>query len=240
MKFFCLFLLILPVPISAQSPAVEFDSVNTLVRDGNISKQDAIIKIRELIPKLRDYFYNNEGQATGKDNRIFPLQGYDASAIGGVNGSGYAAKGYDYFDGNRHGGHPAHDIFIHDSNRDCLDDYTGKPVNVLSMTGGVVIAAESEWEPGSDLRGGKYIYIYDPASGGIFYYAHNNNIFVKPGDIVNAGDVIAECGRTGLNAFKKRSPTHLHIMYLHIEDGYPKPQNIYDELLNSILVSRLR
>jgi hypothetical protein len=95
-----------------------------------------------------------------------------------------------------------------------------------------VIASESEWDTDSDLRGGKYIYVYDYVSDGIFYYAHNSEIFVKPGDILNAGDIIAHVGRTGLNAYKKRSPTHLHIMYLVTEDGYPKPKNIYGDLLD--------
>ncbi len=161
------------------------------------------------------------------------MQGYTSASIGGVNGSGYQPNGYDYFDGNKHGGHPAQDIFIVDKNQDNLDDYTKEPVNILSVSNGVVIACESEWEITSDLRGGKYIYIYDPAYEGIFYYAHNSEIFVKPGDVVKAGDMIAHCGRTGLNAYKKRSPTHLHLMFLQVEDGYPKPKNIYNELQNA-------
>lgn len=225
--------LFLVCAFSQDNPCIEFNKLNTQVRDGTISRSEAISKIRELIPFIRDYFYKNGGTETERSGWVFPLEGYNASAIGGVKGSGYIQKGYDYFDGNNHGGHPAHDIFIYDGNQDELDDYTSKPVNVLSMTNGVVIASEAEWEPGSNLRGGKYIYIYDPASEGIFYYAHNRNIFVKPGDIVKAGGVIAECGRTGLNAYKKRSPTHLHIMYLHIEDGYPKPENIYNDLLTA-------
>lgn len=218
---------------SRTNPCLDFNTLNTQVRDGLISREEAQAKIRDLIPAIREYFYANGGTDSHYEDWVFPLQGYDASAIGGVNGSGYKPKGYDYFDGNRHGGHPAHDIFIHDRNQDDVDDYTNNPVSVLSMTNGVVVATEPDWEPGSNLRGGKYIYIYDPATDGLFYYAHNYQIFVKPGDIVKAGDVIAECGRTGLNAYKKRSPTHLHIMYLRIEDGYPKPEDIYEYLLSA-------
>jgi peptidoglycan LD-endopeptidase LytH len=215
------------------NPCEEFNSINTRVRDATISKDDAQPIIRELMPRLREYFYKNSGKESSRNEWVFPLAGYDASAIGGVNGSGYIEKGYDYLDGNNHGGHPAHDIFIHDGDQDGLDDYTGKPVSVLSMTNGVVVAAEPEWEPGSSLRGGKYIYVYEPATEGLFYYAHNSRILVKPGDMVNTGDTIAEVGRTGLNAYKKRSPTHLHIMYLQVEDGYPKPYNIYKDLLSA-------
>ncbi len=216
-----------------KNPCEEFNDLNTKVRDGLISRDDARNKIRELLPKVKEYFYKNGGTELTDKNWVFPLQGYTSASIGGVNGSGYQAKGYDYFDGNKHGGHPAHDIFIIDNNQDDLDDYTKKPVNILSISNGVVVACEPEWETSSGLRGGKYIYVYDPAYDGIFYYAHNSGIFVKPGDIVNAGDVIANCGRTGLNAYKKRSPTHLHLMFLQVNDGYPEPKDIYGELLNS-------
>lgn len=216
-----------------ENPCDEFNDLNTKVRDGLISRDDAQNQIRELIPKIKEYFSKNGGTEISDKEWIFPLEGYTSASIGGVNGNGYQAKGYDYFDGNKHGGHPAQDIFIIDKNQDNLDDYTKEPVNILSVSNGVVIACESQWETTSDLRGGKYIYIYDPAYAGIFYYAHNSEIFVKPGDVVKAGDVIAHCGRTGLNAYKKRSPTHLHLMFLQVEDGYPKPKNIYNELLNA-------
>jgi len=223
----------LSVSSAQTNPCPEFNSINTKVRDGLISREEAQSKIRELIPSIRQYYYSSGGTNSGYEDWVFPLEGYSASAIGGINGNGYKPRGYDYFDGNRHGGHPAQDIFIHDRDQDEFDDYTGEPVNVLSVTNGIVVAAEPDWEPGSDLRGGKYIYIYDPATEGLFYYAHNRQIFVKPGDIVKAGSVIAECGRTGLNAYKKRSPTHLHLMYLHIEDGYPNPENIYKYLISA-------
>jgi hypothetical protein len=214
-------------------PCDEFNDLNTKVRDGLISRDDARNGIRELLPKIKEYFSQNGGTEITDKDWVFPLKGYTSASIGGVNGSGYQSKGFDYFDGNKHGGHPAHDIFIYDRNQDNLDDNTGKPVDILSVSNGVVIACEPDWNSDSDLRGGKYIYIYDPSYEGIFYYAHNSRIFVKPGDILKAGDKIAECGRTGLNAYKKRSPTHLHLMFLQVEDGYPKPKNIYDELLNA-------
>jgi len=215
------------------NPCDEFNSLNTKVRDGLISRVDAQNQILQLLPKIKEYFSQNGGTEITDKNWVFPLKGYTSASIGGVNGSGYQPKDYDYFDGNKHGGHPAHDIFIHDRNQDDVDDNTGKPVDVLSVSNGVVIACEPDWDAASGLRGGKYIYIYDPSYEGIFYYAHNSKIFVKTGDVVKAGDKIAECGRTGLNAYKKRSPTHLHLMFLQVEDGYPKPKNIYNELLNA-------
>jgi murein DD-endopeptidase MepM/ murein hydrolase activator NlpD len=105
------------------------------------------------------------------------------------------------------------------------------------MTGGIVVSVENEWYPQSKLRGGKYIWIYDISSEALVYYAHNKEIFVRVGDIVSPGDIIAKVGRTGLNAYKKRSPTHLHLTYLRVRDGYPKPENIFSDLKNALTAS---
>ncbi len=212
---------------------VDFNSLNTKIRDGFFSKEEALMQVQTLIPKLKKYLDNKGRQEVAKSNTVFPVQGYKSNAIGGKNGSGYVALGYDYFDGNKHGGHPAHDIFIEDINQDCIDDNTKKTVNVLSMTGGIVIATENDWDIKSNLRGGKYIWIYDLFSNSFFYYAHNSKVLVQPCDIVKSGDTIAIVGRTGLNAFKKRLPTHLHIMQLKLDnDNYPRPVDCYKGLIN--------
>ena len=210
----------------------DYNSLNNKVRDGLIEKDEALKQIQTLLPQLKTYFYKNGGKDISKSNWVFPVQGYNPKSIGGTNGSGYIATGYDYFDGNKHKGHPAQDIFIADRNQDCLSDVTKKPVNVLSMTGGIVIATETTWDTTSVLRGGKYIWIYDPSSNSFFYYAHNNKVLVHPCDIVKPGDTIATVGRSGLNAFKKRSPTHLHLMQLKLDDtNYPKPIDCYKDLI---------
>jgi peptidoglycan LD-endopeptidase LytH len=221
---------------SIKNVCVQFDELNTQVRDGEISRKDAIEQIRKLIPEIKNYFFTNGGYEYTYEQWVFPLKGYGSSAIGGTNGSGYNAKGYDYFDGNRHGGHPAHDIFINDRNQDDMDDNTGEPVDVLSMSSGVVVALEKEWAPKSDLRGGKYIWIYDTYSESMFYYAHNRKVVVNVGDIVKPGDKIAEVGRTGLNAYKKRSPTHLHFSLMPVKDGVIKPENPYEDLINARVI----
>ena len=100
------------------------------------------------------------------------------------------------------------------------------------MAGGIVIAYDPTWKPGSILEGGHYLWIYDPQTNGIFYYAHNSKLFVKPGDIVKPGQRIAWCGRTGKSASEKRSPTHLHITYLKVKlDGSLPPEDLYQDLL---------
>jgi murein DD-endopeptidase MepM/ murein hydrolase activator NlpD len=98
------------------------------------------------------------------------------------------------------------------------------------MTGGVVVALEKEWQPGSKMRGGKYIWIYDPANDLLVYYAHNEELFVALGTIVKPGDLLATMGRSGLNAAKRRSPTHLHFSVLRIIEGKPVPMPVYREL----------
>lgn len=164
---------------------------------------------------------------------VFPVEGYGTGDIGG-GGTGYITGEYDYFKKGAKGFiHPAHDIFVRDRNQDNLDDRTGKPVYILSVNDGIVITVNTGWTPQSTLKGGNYIYIYDPYMDAMVYYAHNDSVFVKPGDLVKRGDKIATMGRTGLNAYPKRSPTHLHFMTLKIDNGYPKPYNPLPELKDS-------
>jgi len=218
-------------PVSTSTSAAErFNSLNTLVRDGKIGREAARKELKRLLAELRTEYYRKGGADCGKDAWVFPLAGYDAHAITGGRNKGYIASGYDYFTGNRHGGHPAFDVFIHDRNQDSLDDRTGKPVKVLSLTGGIVVALEREWKQGSTLRGGKYLWVYDPSNDLLVYYAHNSDLFVKLGEIVKPGDQLAIVGRSGYNAAKHRSPTHLHLSVLQIKDGRPLPVNAYREL----------
>ena len=225
---------------AAVNPCVEFDRLYAKIRDGQIEHAAAREQIRTLLPLVREYFDARGGTLTPPDAWRFPLEGYGAGDIGGTRGSGYKPDGYDYFDGYKSRGHPGHDIFIHDRNQDEIDDGTGKPVNVLSISSGVVVAHAADWARGSVLRGGRYIYVYDPLANGMFYYAHNRSVLVKPGDVVRAGQIIATAGRSGRNAAAPRSPTHLHVMFLAIEDGYPKPRDIYQDLLRLGRTTRRR
>jgi murein DD-endopeptidase MepM/ murein hydrolase activator NlpD len=164
---------------------------------------------------------------------VFPLRGFDYRAVGGA-GSGYRSKGFNLFDNSKKASHPAHDIFIKDRNQDCMDDRSGEYVEVLSVSNGLVIATENDWQIGSEYRGGNYVWVYDFDSNGLWYYAHQREIYVKTGDYVKAGQRIAQVGRTGYNAAMPRSDTHLHLTYLRIdEDGNPNPINTYGWLKNS-------
>ncbi len=194
----------------------KFNDLNTAIRDGKLKKEDAKSKFQVLMKRIDALSPKNMKAETP----VFPLMGYDKKAVGGANGNGYLYQGYDYFDGNRHKAHPAHDIFINDKNQDSKDDKTGKDVGVVACLDGVVVAAEPQWEANSQLRGGKYIMVYVPAKKLFLYYAHNSSVLVDVGTKVTAGQLIAYCGRTGLNAAKKRSPTHLHFMVLSLDASY--------------------
>ncbi len=225
--------LCISVGVFGQSPKLtalcqEMDELNTAVTNGRIAKKMAAERFGPLINDIR-------AECSFKSNAswVFPLAGYKANAIGGVRGNGYHDKGYHYLDGNKHTAHPAHDIFITDRDQNDLDDKTGRPIEVLAVTDGVVLACSNQWEPNNTLRGGKYIWLYHPSLNIISYYAHNRAIFVKPGDVVKQGQKLAEVGRTGMNAYKKRSPTHLHFSGFKILNSLPVPFNTYTDLIQS-------
>ncbi len=222
------------VQLFAQTSAVDdFDELYVMIRDSKISKSDAIVQLNTLTEQIANLYYGKGGVDHPKEEFCFPLRGYNQSSIGGKNGSGYITKDYDFFEGNKHGGHPAHDIFVYDKNQDSNDDRTGNPVDVLSMSGGIVVALSKEWEPSSDLRGGKFVMIYDPGTDALYYYAHNNKVSIDLGDIVEPCEKIAEVGRSGLNAYKQRSPTHLHISRFLVNSGDIIPDDLYQDLLKS-------
>jgi len=221
---------------SAKADADSFNTLNTKVRDHAISKDKAKKQAQLYLKKLSTHFKDSIARLSKNRPNYFPLMGYDKNAIGGTNGNGYHASGYSYWDGNAHGGHPAHDIFIADRDQDMLDDRSKEEVKVLAITSGVVVALADDWQNASSLRGGKYLYIFDPVGERLFYYAHNNRLYVKVGDVIVAGTPIATVGRSGKNAFKTRSPTHLHLMCLRTDSArFFQPVNSYQTLISAQL-----
>lgn len=216
-------------PIDRVEACKRFNIFNNEVLNGGIKKTEAQKQLRDVIKQINLWITVRNELVEAKTSWMFPLRGYNYHAIGG-NGDGYSDKGYRYLDGNKHGAHPAHDIFINDKNQDCIDDQTHKPVDVLVVDDGFVIACTNEWDPTSNLRGGKFIWVYHPTKNYFTYYAHNQAIFVKPGEDVRQGQKIAEVGRTGYNAYKKRSPTHLHFSAFKLVDDLPVPFNPYQQL----------
>jgi len=215
-----------------ENPAAEWHLLYLKIRDSQISKEDALAKLKSVEPFLKDHYIKSCDKRSG-DRFSFPLKGYGPSAIGGKDGSGYQPEGYDFFDGNRHKGHPGHDIFIRDKDQDSVDDSTGKPVEVVSISSGIVVSVNLKWEPSSPIRGGNYIWVFDPIKSRYYYYAHLNEIFVSAGQIVSKADRLGTVGRTGVKAYPKRSPTHLHFVVHQSIGGHPKPINPYLELIKA-------
>lgn len=218
------------VPISRS-----FKQMLSDVREQRITPDSAQRQFVVISGLLKSNFPADSAQCQADTLMVFPLRGFSKRAIGG-NGTavGFHPKGFNLFDNSVRGSHPAHDLFIHDMNDDSRDDYTQKPVDVLAITNGVVVATETNWDTLSVFRGGNYVWLYDPCRQGLFYFAHNQVVSVQQGELVRAGDKLGEVGRTGFNARKRRSHTHLHLMYLQIQpDGLPVPKNTFDWLLKA-------
>jgi hypothetical protein len=211
-------------------PCLAFDRLDKQIRDGALPRAEAERQFTAVIGALDAHLVRAGAQPWPRERWCFPLKGYDLAAAAVAAEKGYVAAGYDYFDGNRHGGHPSFDLFIADQDRDSRDDRTGQPVTVVSMTGGTVVAAEPDWEETSALRGGKYLWVYDDTNRRLVYYAHNSRLLVKVGDRVEPGTPLAWVGRSGFNAAKHRSPTHLHLTVLKIAGGHPAPENMHRQL----------
>jgi len=92
---------------------------------------------------------------------------------------------------------------------------------IYSMTSGIVVASENDWQGGTTFesyknggispKSGNGVIIYDPTQKWFIFYFHMYKTTVKRGDIIKAGDMIGYGGNTGLNAQKKGHGKHLHI-----------------------------
>lgn len=210
-----------------------FACVNKALDKQKMLPDEAMAKFNSIFAPLNQYYQLKNLPYYPDTAWVFPVQGYTNKAIGGNRNDkfGFVDNGCGFFDRGINPGHPAYDIFIRDLNNDGIDDRTKKRATVLSMTGGIVLATDPNWKSGDTGRGGRYIWIYDPASKGFLYYAHGEKLLVKPGDIIKPGQPISMLGRTGANAQKERSQTHLHFCYYkYNEYGVLKPAKFYNQL----------
>lgn len=202
------------------------------IREGHISPTQAEVEFKSIMHLLKLNYPNNL-DSSQIDNFVFPLTQSNFSAVGG-SGYGFYVRNFNLFDHSVAGSHPAHDIFIYDPDQDCMDNRKQAFVDIVSVGNGVVMAVEKEWSDSSKYKGGNYVWVFDFERGGLWYYAHHRKVVVEPGQIVRPGDKLGEVGRTGFNAKNKRSDTHLHLMYLELDQElYPKPKNFYQWLKNA-------
>lgn len=195
------------------------------IREEYITPQEAEIEFKAIMQTLQEKYPTDTSHVSPF---VFPLVSSNFRAVGGRNGNGFRPKGFDLFDNTVSGSHPAHDIFIYDRNYDSKDDRYDSYIDIVSVGKGIVIAAETDWEADSPHRGGNYVWVYDYERGGLWYYAHCRMVAVEAGQHVKPGDKLGEVGRTGYNAYKQRSDTHLHLSFLQLDDQlYPHPVNHY-------------
>jgi len=225
-----LLLLLWVVAAVPNPPEIRFDRLVKQVRDGEIDRQAAQVAFQSLLRETAATCRARCGEGDAGGRWVFPLAGYGPAAIGGTRGEGYQPGRFDFFDGNRHRGHPAHDLFIHDRDQDALDDATRLPVGVVSVSAGIVASLERTWAPESAIRGGRYVCVLDPTAQRLYYYAHLKEVAVELGACVAPGSMLGTLGRTGTNAGQRRSPTHLHFMALDVRGGAPKPWDPYEAL----------
>jgi hypothetical protein len=211
----------------------DWNSLYARIRDFTMAPATAQAAFAPLHQRLQERY----GQAgIGGSERFYPVLGYDTSW--GVGGIAFQPRGYQFFSGNRQGIHPSLDLFILDKDQDNLDDRNQLPVTIIAFSAGVVVGLNTEWEFPSPQRGGKYIWIFDPSTERYTYYAHLAQVDVQLGQIVQAGEPLGLLGRTGLNAYPKRSPTHLHLTVLSYRQGEMVPYNPWSELLRARLGHR--
>lgn len=225
--------------VAAGDPISDWGRFERQVRDQVLPKDSLMAAFPAIWSALRGP--DTGAAAPGADPPwVFPLAGQTLASVGkggyrpDIRYGGSPIKGYDFFDGNRHGGHPAYDIFIRDRNRDSRDDRTGEPVPVVAPEDLTVLSTEGAWEPGSDLRGGKYVWAKARRSDRLLYFSHLDSVRVRPGEVLAAGTPLGWVGRTGKNAYAKRSPTHLHFMVLRVMDGRPLPIDPYPWLEKAV------
>ncbi len=214
-------ILITAALLSSADPIADWDTFEKAVRDQRIAKSEAQKAFPALYGALTERAARHPFSATRK--WVFPIAGYSLKDVGkggfrpDIRYGSSPIKGYDFYDGNLHGGHPAYDIFIRDDNRDCRDDRTGKSVAVVASINLLVLSTDTTWKMKSDIRGGNYVWALDLPHNRLFYFAHLDSIAVHGGDFIAAGSPLGSVGRSGKNATAARSPTHLHMMVLTVD-----------------------
>ncbi len=198
-----------------------------LIRDGRVLSNAGVDSIKIYVDGIDKLPKSSVAQYYDKSKWKFPMNGW-TSVTYRNNGDDYKDARFDYFQGGEYKDHPAHDIFILDNDSNGIEDVTNKKVEAVAMCSGYIISFHDGWKKGDFLRSGNYVKLYDPKEKAIVYYSHLDTVFVIVGQFVKAGTPLGYIGRTGRKAINGR--THLHIAYYRIDDGYPEPEDIIEEL----------
>lgn len=100
---------------------------------------------------------------------------------------------------------------------------------ILSVSGGIVICAASDWTggPGIDTyehggispNAGNGVIVFDPTSQRFYSYFHLYDVLVSPGMAISQGTVLGRGGDTGSNARKRGHGQHLHLEIFDMREG---------------------
>ncbi len=216
--------------LSAIPAAVEAD---TRMREKSECDKDDLALLSAAVKALD----RCAGEVKPAPRWLFPVEGVSISdALGQQKGSGYQPARHIPCYAAKFPGHPAHDLFVPDP-KEISRDKNGNPYKARAVEEGWVLSAHEGWKAGEESKGGNYVLLYLPARKLVAYYAHLESVAVKPGDHVLAGQAVGMVGRTGKNAWPRRSPTHLHFglwdarfvpldsyrMLLASDDSEPRP-----------------
>ena len=92
----------------------DWDLLDKQVRDGRMDRATAR---KEIIALDQELLADYAGKITA-GKFYFPLEGYSSAHYNCVLKGDYQPGGYDFYQGNKHGGHPAYDLFIADKDED--------------------------------------------------------------------------------------------------------------------------
>jgi murein DD-endopeptidase MepM/ murein hydrolase activator NlpD len=109
-----------------------------------------------------------------------------------------------------------------------VDLFTNEGTPVLSFTRGVVVLADRDWAPNQPFsttsqKGGNSVIVFDPDAERFLRYVHLDQVSVRAGDTIHAGDRVGTVGHTGLNASLPRHGRHLHWEVNQFEEGRTRP-----------------
>ena len=104
-----------------------------------------------------------------------------------------------------------------------IDLFTPEGTPVVATARGIVVLAESEWQPEqwfstSSVRGGNSVIVFHPDNGLFFRYAHLESVATRAGAFVEPGDMVGRVGHTGFNADRKGHGNHLHFEINEYDD----------------------
>lgn len=110
---------------------------------------------------------------------------------------------------------------------------------IRALYPGIVVASASDWSGGQGIAtwkggglspaAGNGLIVYDPATRRYCSYFHFNQIYLRSGDIVEAGQALGRGGNSGVNARKKGHGEHVHLEIFDVKrDESLANTEIYD------------